>query len=173
MTFEQEIQPIIDYLKQNGFTISEQFANFVELESDKSCFVFSKDPREQGSSICVGRKGAMTYMLRREIYDRIFNHEFNSNIPFPENFIRFLQDNGHSLVIGDSNILKKIEEVSHELAEKYTNELLLRERINELERLWQKKDFLAFVNLMEQTDEKTLPQSFQLRNKIAKKQVNT
>ena len=171
MTFEQEIQPIINYLGQNGFTVTEQFPNFVHLESDKTSFVFSKDPREEGSSIYVGRKGSLTHILQPEIYERVFKANFNSIDSFPENFIQFLEGNGHSLITGDSKTLKSIEEVSHELALKYTDELLRRQRINQLEQLWEKKDYVGFIKLMDQTDEKILPQFYSLRYNIAKKRI--
>jgi hypothetical protein len=169
MTFEQEIQPVVDYLSQNGFTITEQFTNFVHLESDKTSFVFSKDPREQVISVYDGRKGSLTHILRPEIYNRIFNSGFNPNVSLPENFIAFLKGSGHSLITGDSKVLKSIEEVSHELNVKYTDALLRSQRINELERLWQKKDYLPFIKLMEQTNPEILPGFYDLRYNIAKK----
>jgi hypothetical protein len=171
MNFEQEIKPIIDYLCENEFAISEQHSDFVQLESDTGCFVLSKDPREQGISIYVGQKGFIPDQLTAEIYKNVFQEDFSNSLPFPDNFIQFLKGNGHSLVKGDQTILNHIERLSSEASKTYTEEILQNQQLNKLEELWQNKEYETFIAIMNRTDTKILPAFYKLRYNIAKKRV--
>jgi len=167
MTFAEEIQPIIDYFSRNNYTVSEQWPDYVQLESNKAQFVFSKDPRDNAISIFVG-----PHELHDEIIEKIFKIKLEHDVSFSESLIQFFEGPGKSLLNGDQSVLENIKQVSDELAAAYTSEILLKQKINTLDSLWQTKDYSRFIKLMDQTDQESLPRHYQLRYNIAKKQLH-
>ncbi len=171
MSFTEEIQPIVNYLCDNGFNIVDEYNLYVKLESDSTCFIFSKDLREQGLGIYAGKKGSPPHFLSSEIYHQIFAENFKPLEPFPQNFIDFLKNKGKKLVAGDKDILNNLERISLVAAMSYTNQILKAQQLDLMEKAWQEKDYSGFIALMDETEHSVLPKFYNLRYSIATKNL--
>lgn len=160
-------------LKKYGFDIAEEFKNIVRFQSSvmKVNVVFNE--YENSNFIEIGRKNEVLYPLSNYAIRIIFNSELSIEQVTPENFVEnlsfiFQQKEGVKILKGNTkNLVEFIEKESNN----YTLELVKRQTLETASKTWEKKDYKAFIKSIDEIGVEKVPQSYQLKYKIAKQKL--
>ena len=160
-------------LQKYGFEIKEELKNILHFQSsiievnivfndfEKSCYVF------------MGKKGELLHELRNNAVRELFNSSLSVEQVTPETLVQnlsvlFKTKEGVEILKGniDAFINFKLSE-----AENYTSELIRKQILDAALKAWENNDYVTFRESIEKIGIDKVPQSFQLKYKIAKQRL--
>lgn len=160
-------------LKKYGFDIAEEFKNIVRFQSSVMKVNVVFNDYEKSNFIEIGRKNEVLYPLSNNAIRIIFNSELHIEQVTPEIFVEnlsviFQQKEGIEILKGNiKHLVEFIEKESND----YTFELVQRQTLETASKAWEKNDYKAFIKSIDEIDIEKVPQSYQLKYKIAKQKL--
>lgn len=166
-------------LNNEGLYLSEQFRNYLKFKSDKIVVVICQDEREKSNLLYVGRADNNQCLIDGNIIKMFFvpdsEKEFNiselSVEDFANNLFALFTGKGRELLKENSEILFDIKNFMEMKSKEYTDELLKRQALEEASKAWEANDYVAFVESIDKIGISKMPQSYQLKYKIAKQKL--
>jgi hypothetical protein len=160
-------------LKNFGFDIAKEFKNIICFQSSvmKVNVVFNE--YEKSNFIEIGRQNEVLYPLSNNAIRSIFNSVLSIEQVTPEIFVEnlsviFRQKEGVEILKGNiKHLVEFIEKESND----YTLELVQRQTLETASKAWEKNDYKAFIKSIDEIDIEKVPQSYQLKYKIAKQKL--
>ena len=160
-------------LQKYGFEIAEEFKNILRFQSSVIEINIVYNDYEKSCYISIGKKGKSLYELRNNAVKELFNSSLSVEQVTPEVFVQnlfslFETKEGSEILKGsiETFIKFKISEDNN-----YTSELLQRQALEAASRAWEANDYVAFVESIEEIGISKIPQSYQLKYKIAKQKL--
>lgn len=164
---------LLPILQKYGFEIAEEFKNIIRFQSSVIEINIVYNDYEKSCYISIGKKGKSLYELRNNAVKKLFNSSLSVEQVTPEIFLQnlsllFETEEGIALLKGniDDFIKFKKSEDNH-----YTSELLRKQALEVASRAWEANDYLAFIESIEEIGISKIPQSYQLKYKIAKQKL--
>ena len=164
---------LLPILQKYGFEILEEFKNIIRFQSSVIEINIVYNDYEKSCYISIGKKGKSLYELRNNAVKKLFNSSLSVEQVTPEIFLQnlsllFETEEGIALLKGniDDFIKFKKSEDNH-----YTSELLRKQALEVASRAWEANDYLAFIESIEEIGIRKIPQSYQLKYKIAKQKL--
>jgi hypothetical protein len=164
---------LLQILEKHGFEITEEFKNIIRFQSSVIEINIVYIDYEKSCYISIGKKGESLYELRnnalRELLNSSLSIERVSLTVFVQNLFTFFETKeGVALLKGDIDdfIKFKISEDNN-----YTIELLQRQVLETASRAWERKNYKEFIKSIDEIDIEKIPQSYQLKYKIAKQKI--
>jgi len=167
------------FLQKEGFHLSEQFENYLKFESDNSVVVICRDKRENSNLLYIGKTEGNQYLIDGSIIKRFCVSNLEKDFKIPERTIEDFADNlfllftgkGYELLKKDSKVLYDIAKFVETESEEYTSELLLKQALESASKAWETNDYVSFVDKIDKIGIAKIPQSYQLKYKIAKQKL--
>lgn len=160
-------------LQKYGFEIAEEFKNILRLQSSVIEINIVYNDYEKSCYISIGRKERSLYELRNNAVRELLNSSLSVEQVAPEIFVQnlsllFETEEGIALLKGhiDDFIKFKISEDNH-----YTSELMEKQVLEVASKAWEASDYLSFVDSIDKIGFSKIPQSYQLKYKIAKQKL--
>jgi hypothetical protein len=160
-------------LQKYGFDIAEEFKNIVRFQSSVMKVNIAFNDYEKSNFIEIGRQNEVLYPLNDNAIKIIFNSELHIEQVTPEIFVQnlsiiFQQKEGVEILNGDiKHLVEFIEKESND----YTFELVQRQTLEAASKAWERNDYKAFIKSIDEIDIEKVPQSYQLKYKIAKQKL--
>lgn len=167
---KQQLFPIF---QKEGFKILEEFKNIIRFESSTMKVNIVFNDYEKSNYIEIGRRGETLYPLNNNVVRNIFNSKLQIDQVSQEVFVNnlamiFEQKEGVEILRGNIKYLVKfIEQESND----YTFELVQRQTLQAASKAWENKDYKGFINSIDKMNIEKIPQSYQLKYKIAKEKL--
>jgi hypothetical protein len=170
---KNRIYPI---LRNLGFIISEEydsvgFGSSIIFTSDNLTVNVTFDKREHRYHISISDNSYISYPLTDDNIEALFDIKiFLSNQLEPNLFVNnlyllFQNDSVRDMLKGD---ITKLKEFVDRQAKKYTSKLIFEQELKTALKAWKNKDYKLFVEVLNKLNISELPQSYQLKYKIAK-----
>lgn len=160
-------------LQKYGFEIAEEFKNILRFQSSvmKVNVVFNQYDRS--FLIEIGKQDNELYPLNDYVVKELFHSSLSVEQVTPEIFVQnlfalFCTPEGIGLLQGN---VKPLKSIAIQQSENYTAELLLKQGLEVASRAWDAKDYVAFVESINKIGFSKIPQSYQLKYKIAKQKL--
>lgn len=160
-------------LNKYGFDIAEEFKNIVRFKSSKIEINIVFNDFENSNYISIGKQNEVLYPLNDNAIRIIFNSELHIEQVPPEVFVQnlsiiFQQKEGIEILNGkiEPFIAFKLVEIND-----YNVALIQRQILETASKAWKMNDYKAFVKSIDEIDIEKIPQSYQLKYKIAKRKL--
>jgi len=171
----EKLEPL--FLKYD-LNIVEQRDDYLKFESSYLSIAVTHNKLEKSNTIWLSRNKKTTNIV--EMDDTILRDFFGSalkisQVPmntFVDNLASFFENEGKLLLIGDAEKMKELEQFSLKRSRAYTDELLARQHLSAADKAWKNEDYLEFVNLINQVNERYMLPSYKSKYAIAKKRVD-
>ncbi len=167
---KEELLPI---LQNKGFEVVEELNNIIRFSSSNMEIGIVYNDYERSNFIEIGKRDEILYPLNDNVVKNIFNSELRISQVTPEVFVKnlaslFTQKEGSEILKGNiKHLVKFIEQESSN----YTSELIQRQTLETASKAWEKNDYKAFVKSIDEIGIEKIPQSYQLKYKIAKQKI--
>lgn len=165
-----QLSPI---LQKYGFGIAEEFKNIFRFQSSvmKVNVVFNQYDRS--FLVEIGKQDDELYPLNDYVVKELFHSSLSVEQVTPEVFVQnisvlFGTPEGVELLQGN---VKSLKNIAIQQSENYTSELLLKHGLEFALRAWEAKDYATFVESIDKIGIRKIPQSYQLKYKIAKQKL--
>lgn len=160
-------------LKQYGFEVIEDFRNIIRFQSSLIKINIVFNDYEKANFIEVGKPNEILYPLNDSVIKNVFNSDLPIEQVTSEIFVHnisiiFQQKEGIELLNGD---IKKLIEFAEEESNDYTFRLLQKQALETASKAWEMNDYKAFIKSMDEIDIEKVPQSYQIKYKIAKQKL--
>ncbi len=156
-----------------GFEIKEEFKNILYFQSSIIEINIAFNNYEKSCYISIGKKGESLHELRNNAVKELFNSSLSVEQVTPETLVQnlsilFEAKEGVEILKGniDAFINFKLSE-----AENYTSELIRKQILDAALKAWENNDYVTFRESIEKIGIDKVPQSFQLKYKIAKQKL--
>jgi hypothetical protein len=176
MEFDKKVlETLQSTIRKNRLQIEFPFKNCIELSSDHLLIRIVRNDREYANNLWI--KPLTVNGETVEIDDYVMKHHFNSelkisNVPVDEfisNVKEFLEDPAYNVLQYNSNDFTGLIEFNKKRSFEYSKQLQNNRILNEANTAWSKKDYASFIKLINKIDSFDLPNSYQLKLKIALK----
>ncbi len=174
---EKIIEPIESLLSKYNFFLKEKRKNFIEFESDFLSLSISYNEFEISLYIFISRINSIYGIeIDNELVKVIFKSDLVLKNKSLESYIDYLvnlmqNDLFKQLLLNDLPILENIEVFNKERSKIYTNNLILRQNINNVDRLWNSGNYKFFIDEIDKISFNNLPASYKLKYNIALKKI--
>lgn len=160
-------------LQKYGFEIAEEFKNILRFQSSgiKVNVVFN---RYDGAFLVeIGKQDNELYPLNDYVVKELFHSSLSVEQVTPEIFVQnlsaiFCTPEGIELLQGN---VKPMKSIAIQQSDNYTSELLLNQGLEVASKAWEAKNYIAFVESINKIGISKIPQSYQLKYKIAKQKL--
>jgi hypothetical protein len=172
MDFNQlVIDEIFPILSAYDFSISENFHNVLRFKSTEVGLSISYDQIDRTGLIEAGKRDGFLYPLDDELVKNVFGssikiEQTNMDV-FVHNVALFLKTDGSSILTGDRIKMEQIKEFVERESEVYTSKLVQEQTLMQVDKAWSAGQYPEVVRLMDELKNQDLPQSYQLKYKIA------
>ena len=161
---------LLPILQKYGFEIAEELKNIVRFQSSVMKVNLVFNDYDKSHLVELGRQGETLYPLNdsavKELWGSALSIEQVTSETFVQNLsLLFETKEGAEILKGNVNSLKSVIMLR---SEKYTSELMQKQTLEAALRAWEANDYVAFIESLDQIDISKIPQSYQLRYKIAK-----
>jgi len=165
---------LLPILQKYGFEVIEEFKNIVCFQSSvmKVNLVFNY--YDKSHLVELGRQGETLYPLNDNAIKELGGssappiEQVNSKV-FIQNLSLFFETKeGVEILTGNKSLFKSI--IIQE-SEKYTLELIQKQVLEAASKAWEANDYLSFVESIDKIGISKIPQSYQLKYKIAKQKL--
>lgn len=157
-----------------GFEIAEEMKNIVRFQSSimKVNLVFND--YDKSHFLEIGRQGEILYPLNDNVVKELWG---SSALPIEQVTLKTFVQNlslifetkeGAEILKGNIGLLK---DILNQESEKYTSELMQKQALEAASKAWEAMDYLAFVENINKIEIDKIPQSYQLKYKIAKQKL--
>ena len=151
----------------------------LELRSPDMLIRWGYDPLERAWSMFVGRPwGKDQILIAGAVHDLIMDGQgplpYSEHMTvdrYMENLIAFFSTGGRRLLEGDGILLKEMFELRDKMAAQYTADLLRRQWMAKADKAWREKRYQDFVTMASQIDLTEVAGSYQLKLKIALREI--
>lgn len=174
MEFNKLVEEVLLPILQNeGFKVVEELNNIMRFSSSNMEIGIVYNNYERSNFIEIGKRDEILYPLNDNIVKNIFNSELQISQVTPEVFVKnlaslFTQKEGSKILKGSiKHLVKFIEQESSN----YTSELIQRQTLETASKAWEKNDYKAFLKSIDEIGIEKIPQSYQLKYKIAKQKI--
>ncbi|HEX7906321.1 MAG TPA: hypothetical protein VF487_20745 [Chitinophagaceae bacterium] len=163
------------FLNKHGFSITEEFKNYVKLVSAVVEVVVSYDERENSNSFYVGFINDNLTLIDNTIIKQVLNAQAELRITpsemFLDDLINFLKSEGRCILEGNVQKLISIREFEKKRSETYTSMLLNKQIFFAANEAWQNENFREFISQIDKIDKNEVPPSYRLKYKIANQKL--
>lgn len=161
--------------QKHKLTVTEQFNNYVKLESDKVVLTITHDIRENANLLYIGKTADTLYLIDGNIIKRFFIPDLEQFFKIPEltvedfvnNLVIFFEGEGRLLLEGNSDVLNTIEKYVLMKSKEYTTELLYKQSLDAANKAWEEGNYKDFIKYLDKMDKQKLPSSYELKYKMA------
>lgn len=160
-------------LKKYNFEIAEEFKNILRFQSFvmKVNIVFNQ--YDKSFLVEIGIQDDTVYPLGDCAVKELFNSSLSIEQVTPEIFVQnlstlFETKEGISILQGN---VKSLKSIVMQQSENYTGGLLLKQTLEISAKAWEANDYAAFVESIDKIGIANIPQSYQLKYKIAKQKL--
>lgn len=168
---KMQLYPI---LQKYGFKIVKEFKNIVRFQSSimKINMVFNDYDKSHLVEICKQRE--ILYPLNDNIVKEFFSSELSIEQVTSETFVRnlsllFKQQKGVEILKGN---VEPLENFIKKQSELYTSKLVQEQVLEIASKAWDVNNYSAFIKIIDEIGIDKIPQSYQLKYKIAKQKSN-
>lgn len=167
---EMRIYPI---LRKYGFKVAEEFRNVVRFQSSAMEVNIVFNDYDRSPLIEIGKKGDTLYPLNDDAIKRLWDFKLPIEQVTSEKFVQnlsilFEAKEGAEILNGN---VKPLINIIAQQSEAYTSELLQKQVLEAASRAWNANDYAAFIENIEKIGLSKIPQSYQLKYKIAKQKL--
>ena len=133
------------------------------------------NPYDRSFLVEIGKRDETLYLLDDYVVKELFNSSLSVEQVTPEIFVQnlstlFATQEGIEILQGN---VKKLKSIMIRQSDNYTFELLLKQALEISTKAWEANDYAAFVNSIDKIGINRLPQSYQLKYKIAMQKLLT
>ena len=155
----------------------EQRDNYLKLASDDLEIIITHNQFENSNTLWLGRNNETTSKV--EIDNDTLKLFFKSDLKlsqvsletFISNLVLFFENEAKPLLMGDLNRINELEKFDLKRSQNYTDNLLERQNLEVASKAWEIKDYKTFIGSIDKIDIDKVPESFQLKYKIAKQKL--
>jgi hypothetical protein len=160
-------------LQKFEFEIAEEYKNILRFQSSVIELNIVYNDNEKSCYISIGKKGKSLYELRNNAVRELLNSSLSVEQITSEIFVKnlitlFETKEGTALLKGNIEDFIKFKTLEDN---NYTFELVQRQILETASKAWERNDYKAFIKSMDETDIEKVPQSYQLKYKIAKQKL--
>jgi hypothetical protein len=174
MNFEETIKPLTELLSSNGFSIRLDRQGLIEYSSNNATLRIGYSRLEYCVNIWAGQSSDTLTELTPKVVKEFFSDDafkFQTSLTV-ENLISFLKSSGKALLLGDTKILRELDEYSLQASRNYTQQIIKQQNINQADNAWIHKDYVNFIKYIDQIQTDLLPPSYLKKYKIALDKLN-
>jgi hypothetical protein len=171
MDFNSEVKSIFSQLLQSfDLHLVYEVKNLLEFESANISVRFVYNERENSNYFFVGKKDKMLYPINeymKDLKNALIQKSEDKNQPILSKFYSFLNSEiGVEILNGD---ISQLEHFIRKDSLEYTSMLGKHQRMQKADDAWLKKDYVKYVNLVEEIGLSNISNLYRLRYKFAKK----
>jgi hypothetical protein len=160
-------------LQKYGFEIAEEFKNILQFQSSVIVINIVFNNYEKSCYISMGKKEDTLLPLNDNAVKELFNSSLSVEQVTPEIFVQnlstlFETKKGAEILKG--NIAPFIKFKLSEIND-YNTELLKKQALEAASKAWEANDYVGFVENIDKVGVSKIPQSYQLKYKIAKQKL--
>lgn len=165
---------LLPILQKYGFEVIEEFKNIVRFQSSVMKVNLVFNDYDKSHLVELGRQGETLYPLNNNVVKELWGasalpvEQITSEVFVRNLSLLFETKEGVEILLGNISFLKSI--ISQE-SEEYTFELLQKQVLEAASKAWEANDYLSFIESVDKIDISKIPQSYQLRYKIAKQKL--
>jgi hypothetical protein len=176
MEFNQLVtDEIFPVLAGYGFSITEVSQHRLLFKSKAVELSISFDRRDQTGLLQAGQRDGYLYSLNDELIKDVFGSSIKIEQAGMEVFVHqvalFLKGDGSSILSGDRIKLEETKQCAELKARSYTAKLVQEQMLTQADSAWANGQYTEFVRLIDTLNKEDLPQSYQLKYKIAIRRV--
>lgn len=157
-----------------GFRIAEEFKNILRFQSSVMKVNLVFNDYDKSHLVELGRQGETLYPLNNNAVKALWGsfalpvEQVTSEIFVQNLFLLFETKEGVEILKGNISLL---ESAISQQSKNYTSELLLNQELEISAKAWAVNDYAAFVESIDKIGVSKIPQSYQLKYKIAKQKL--
>lgn len=161
-------------LQKYGFEIAEDIKNIVRFQSSVMKVNLVFNDYDKSHFVEIGRQGETLYPLNDNAGKELWGssalpiEQVTSKVFVQNLSLLFETKEGIEILKGNVSLLKSI--LSQE-SENYTSELMQKQVLEAASKAWEANDYLSFVDSIDKIGISKIPQSYQLKYKIAKQKL--
>ncbi len=164
---------IFPILKKYGFEIVEEFKNILRFQTSEIKLNIGFNEYDRSFLVEISMQDDTFYPLNDYAIKELFISSLSVEKVTPEIFVENLSillgtQEGVSILQGN---VKSLKNVVTQQSENYTSELLLKQALKISAKAWEAKNYAAFVESIDEIGISKIPQSYQLKYKIAKQKL--
>ena len=156
-----------------GFEIAEEFKNIVRFQSSVMKVNVVFNDYDKSHLVEIGKRGRGLYPLNDNVVKNLFSSQLSIEQVTSEIFVHnlsllFERQKGVEILKGNVNPL---ENFIKQQSKHYTSELVQRQALEVVSKAWATNDYETFVKGIDEIGIDKVPQSYQLKYKIAKQKL--
>lgn len=165
---------LLPILQMYGFEIVEEFKNIIRFQSSVMKVNLVFNDYDKSHLVELGRQGETLYPLNDNAVKELWGssalpiEQVTSKIFVQNLSLLFETKEGIEILKGNVSLLKSI--ISQQ-SEDYTSEIMQKQALEIASRAWEANDYVTFIESIEEIGISKIPQSYQLKYKIAKQKL--
>ena len=169
MNFEESIHPLTEFLTNNNFSVTYKSPHFIKYSSNLVTITIAYANLEYLFYTHVGQNSAslmeLTSIEIKEVFnDGSFQYQPTLSI---DNLILFLKTSGESILSGDPNTFKKLNEFIERQSKEFIKQITHEQNVQGADRAWRQKDYMEFIKCIDSAERDLLAESYLKKYKIA------
>lgn len=169
MNFEESIFPLTEFLTDNNFSVTYKSLHYVEYSSNFATITIAYNNLEHLFYTHIEPDSKSLIELTPIAVKEVFkddSFQFQSTLTI-DNLISFLKSGGKSILSGDQNTFRELNEFSERKSREFTRQITQLQNIQGADKAWIQKDYSNFINYIDRTEKDLLPHSYLKKYKIA------
>jgi hypothetical protein len=162
---------IVEY--NNG---TQVYGPTITFKSEQVIVKIVHNTLENSNALYAAKDARFLFPVDEKLIKTVFGAkvkiDFVPPVTFVNNLTDFFTHEGRSLLTGDNNVLKAIEEYVYAISKRYTDELVNKQHLDAADKAWKEGDYSTFVHYLDKTNRAELSSAYALKYKMALDKLN-